>query len=161
VPAISGFTPSSGITGSSFTIEGDALDGVDEVKLGKLSANFTVLSPTRIEAVVPDGAKLGKLAVAGAGGAASTKQKFTPTLSVTGFGPKHGAPGKAVTIKGVGFTHGSQVFFGGVAATAVQYVSASKLSAVVPEGAGSGPISVTNAAAPAGTVSSASSFSIL
>ena len=160
MPSISGFTPSSGITGSSFTIEGGALDGVDAVELGKLSASFTVLSPTRIEAIVPDGAKPGKVAVAGASGAAITKLKFTPTLSVTGFSPKHAPPGKAVTIKGVGFTHSSQVAFGGVRAASVQYVSASRLSAVVPEAASSGPITVTNASAPAGTVSSAASFSI-
>jgi hypothetical protein len=158
--SISGFTPSNGITGSAFTIEGSGLDGVDEVKLGKLSASFTVLSATRIEATVPDGAKAGKIAVSGAGGAASAKLKFTPTLSVTGFGPKHGAPGKAVTVKGIGFTHSSQVSFAGVAATSVQYVSASKLSAIVPAGASSGPITVTNTTAPAGTVSSAASFSI-
>jgi hypothetical protein len=160
VPSISGFTPSSGVTGSVLRIEGSALDGVDEVKLGKLSAGFTVASPTLIEAVVPNGAKPGKILVSGPSGAASTKLKFTPTLSVTGFSPKHGAPGKVVTIKGAGFTHGSQVAFGGVAATSVQYVSASKLSAVVPESASSGPITVTNTAAPAGTVTSAASFSI-
>ncbi len=34
VPAITGFSPSSGITGSAFTIEGSALASVCEVKLG-------------------------------------------------------------------------------------------------------------------------------
>jgi IPT/TIG domain len=160
VPSISAFTPSSAITGSLLTIEGSALDGVDEVTIGKLSADFTVISSTRIEAIVPNGVKPGKLAVSGPSGAAATKLKFTPTLSVTGFSPKHGAAGKSVTIKGVGFTHGSQVAFDGVSATAVQYVSASKLEATVPEGASSGLVTVTNASAPAGTVSSASSFSI-
>jgi hypothetical protein len=160
VPAISGFTPSSGITGSTFAIEGSALAGVNEVKLGKLSAAFTIVSPTRIEAVVPNGAKPGKVAVSAAGAEASTKLKFTPTLAVTGFGPKHGAPGKSVTVKGVGFTHGAQVSFDGTPAAAVSYVSASKLLATVPAGASGGPLTVTNSAAPAGTVSSAASFAI-
>ncbi len=160
VPAISGFTPSSGMTGSTFSIEGTALAGVDEVKLGKLAASFHVLSPTLIEAVVPDGAKPGKVAVGGPGGGASTRAKFTPTFAITSFSPKHGAPGKAVTIKGVGFTPSASVSFDGVPAGGVAYVSAGKLVATVPAGAAGGPIAVTNTAAPAGTVSSAAAFAV-
>ena len=92
VVAITGFTPSSGITGSSFRIEGSALGGVEAVMLGKLSASFTIVSPTVIEALVPNGAKPGKVSVAGAGGSAITKTAFTPTLSLTGFGPKQACP---------------------------------------------------------------------
>jgi hypothetical protein len=158
VPAIVGFTPTSGVTGSSFSIEGTALAGVTEVKLGKLAASFTVVSPTLIEAIVPNGAKPGKVAVSGASGSASTKAKFTPTLAVTSFSPKHGAPGKAVTITGVGFTPTASVEFDGVTAPGVEYISASKLKASVPAGASTGAVSVTNTAAPAGTVSSAAAF---
>lgn len=160
VPAIAGFTPASGITGSTFAIEGAALGGVAEVKLGKLAASFTVVSPTLIEAVVPNGAKPGKVSVGGPGGSASTKAKFTPTLAVTSFSPKHGAPGKAVTIKGVGFTPSASVSFDGVAAGAVEYLSAKKLRATVPAGAATGAITVTNTAAPAGAVSSAAAFAV-
>jgi hypothetical protein len=158
VPAISDFTPSSGITGSSLTIDGTALAGVSEVKVGKLAASFTVVSPTQIEAIVPDGAKAGKIALSAPGGSAITKAKFTPTLSVTAFSPKHGVPGKAVTIKGVGFTPGASVSFDGVPASSVTFLSSTKLKAVVPPGAASGAITVTNTSAPAGTVSSAGSF---
>ena len=159
-PAISGFTPTSGITGSTFAIEGSALAGVSEVKLGKLAASFTVVSSQLIEAVVPNGAKAGRIAVSAPGGGASTKAKFTPTLAVTSFSPKHGAPGKPVSVKGVGFTHGSSVSFDGTAASEVEYVSAKKLKAVVPPGASTGAIAVTNTAVPAGTVSSAAAFAV-
>ena len=158
VPAITGFTPSSGITGSSLTIEGTALAGVTEVKLGKLTASFTVLSPTQIEAIVPDGAKAGKLAVSGPGGSATTKAKFTPSFSLTAFSPQHGAPGKTVTVRGVGFTPGSSVSFDGVAATSVTFVSSKQLKASVPAGAASGAITVTNTSAPVGTVAGAGTF---
>ncbi len=158
VPAIAGFTPASGITGSTFAIEGSALAGVDEVKLGKLVASFTVVSPTLIEAVVPNGAKPGKVAVSGPGGVAITKAKFTPTLAVTSFGPKSGAPGRTVAVKGVGFTPSASVAFGGVPASAVEYVSAKKLEATVPPGASTGAVTVTNTVAPAGAVSSAAAF---
>jgi len=158
VPTISGFTPASGITGSVLTIEGTALVGVSEVRIGALAASFSVVSPTQLEAIVPNGAKAGKVAVHAPGGSASTKAKFTPTLSVTAFSPKQGAPGKAVTVKGVGFTSGASVSFDGVPAGSVSFVSSRKLKATVPAGAGTGTIAVTNASPPVGTVSSAGSF---
>lgn len=158
VPTISGFTPASGITGSVLTIEGTALVGVSEVRIGALAASFSVVSPTQLEAIVPNGARAGKVAVHAPGGSASTKAKFTPTLSVTAFSPKQGAPGKAVTVKGVGFTSGASVSFDGVPAGSVSFVSSRKLKATVPAGAGTGTIAVTNASPPVGTVSSAGSF---
>jgi IPT/TIG domain len=160
VPTIEGFTPTSGITGSSFTIEGSGLGAASEVVLGKLAASFTVLSSTQIEAVVPDGAKAGKVSVVTPGGTASTKSKFTPTLAVTSFSPKHGAAGKLVSVKGVGFAPGASVSFDGVGASNVSYVSSTRLKATVPAGATTGPISVTNSSAPLGTVSSAASFAV-
>ena len=73
---------------------------------------------------------------------------------------KHGAAGKSVAVKGVGFTPSSHVAFDGTPAASVSYVSASKLLATVPAGASSGPLTVTNSAAPVGAVSSAASFAI-
>ncbi len=160
VPAITGFSPSSGITGAAFTIEGGALGSVSQVKLGKLSAAFTVLSPTQIEAIVPNGAKAGKVSINAPGGNATTKAKFSPTFSIVSFSPKHGAPGKTVKLKGLGFTAGSSVTFDGVGSSQVTYVSPKLLEAVVPAAAASGTIAVTNTAAPAGTVLSAGSFQI-
>jgi IPT/TIG domain len=160
VPTISVFSPTSGITGSTFAIEGAALASVEEVKLGALTASFKVISPTLIEGVVPDGAKPGKVAVSAPGGSASTKAKFTPTFAITGFSPASAAPGRPVAIKGVGFTPSSTVAFGGVAAEGVEYVSAKKLKVRVPAGASSGAITVTNTVAPAGTVSSAEALAV-
>lgn len=160
VPTITGFSPSSGITGSAFTIEGTALASVSAVKLGKLPAAFTVLSPTRIEAVVPSGAKPGKVAISTPGGSAKSKSKFTPTLSLTGFSPGHGVAGRVVTVKGVGFTPSSGVTFAGTPAGEVTFFSSRKLKAVVPAGAAAGPIAVSNTTAPAGTALSAADFKI-
>jgi hypothetical protein len=160
VPSITAFSPSSGITGSELTIKGSALTSVTEVKLGKLGASFTVVSPSKLEAIVPDGAKVGKVAIVEPGGSAVTKAKFTPTLSLVSFSPKHGAAGKLVKLKGIGFTPSSSVSFGGVAASSVTFVSAKQLDASVPPGATSAPISVTNTAAPAGTVKSAAAFAV-
>ena len=159
VPALVSFTPASGITGSSVMIEGTGLANASAVEFGTLAAKFTVLSSAQIEAIVPDGARAGKISLTTPVGSATSTTKFTPTLSVTGFSPKHGPAGKLVAIKGVGFNISSAVTFDGVAA-AVTYVSAKKLQATVPEGAATGPIAVTNATAPLGTVYSASNFKI-
>jgi hypothetical protein len=156
---LSGFTPSSGITGSSVTIEGSGLGAVTAVLFGELAASFEVVSATRIEAVVPDSlGKPVKLSLSGPHGTQTSKAKYTPTLSVVSFKPTGGAPGgKPISIKGLGFNAKSVVSFGGQPASTT-FVSAKKLKAVVPVGAQAGPISVTNTTAPAGTVYSASSF---
>jgi len=154
--SITGFTP-SGITGSTITIEGTGLGSTSQVRLGKFSAAFTIVSPTELEATVPNGAVSGKLLVTTAHGSAKTKTKFTVTFSIKSFKPGAGASGTSVTIKGVGFNGSSVVRFDGVAAT-VTSVSPTKLKATVPAGAGTGPITVTNTTAPAGTVSSAGNY---
>jgi IPT/TIG domain len=157
VPTLTGFTPSSGITGSTVTIRGTALGGVTGVRFGSLAAHFEVVSATEVEAVVPDGASAGKLSLTTPLGGVQSKSKFTPTLSVKAFSPHSGGPGTRVTIKGVGFSASSTVSFGGVAAT-VDSASAKKLKVTVPTGALAGAIAVTNVSAPAGTVFSAASF---
>jgi hypothetical protein len=154
---IASFTPQSGITGSQVVIAGGGLGDVSRVEFGTLAASFTVVSATELEATVPDGATPGRIVLHTPTGSVSTKGKFTPTLSITGFKPLHAKPGKSVTIKGVGFNGSSSVSFGGVAAT-VKSVSAKKIKVKVPAGAVAGAIEVTNTSAPAGIVSSAGSF---
>ncbi len=154
---LTGFTPSSGITGSAVTIEGAALGAVSKVEFGSLTAQFTVLSATRLEAIVPDGASKGKISLSTAADTVTSKAKFTATLSVTAFSPQHAGAGTEVTIKGIGFNTSSTLSFDGVPAS-VKFVSAKKLKATVPTGAGTGAIAVTNTAAPLGTVFSANSF---
>jgi hypothetical protein len=160
VPSIGAFSPSSGITGSVVRIEGSALAGVSEVAIGKLPATFAVVSPTELEAIVPDGAKPGKIAIVAPGGGFTTKARYTPSFSLISFSPKHGASGKLVKLKGVGFTPSSTVSFGGVPAESIAFISAKKLEATVPPGAATGQIAVTNTAEPAGTVSSAAAFAV-
>jgi hypothetical protein len=156
-PALASFTPTSGITGSTVTIEGTDLGGVGEVEFGALTASFKVLSATRIEATVPNGARQAEITLTAPGGSVTSRSKFKPTLSVTAFSPQSRAPGKPVTIKGVGFDSGSTVSFDGEPAS-VTYVSSKKLKATVPAGAQAGAIAVTNTSAPVGTVYSAGSF---
>lgn len=159
VPQLTAVSPASGITGSSVTISGHALQGTSQVKFGSLSAAFKVLSSTEIEATVPSGAVTGVISVTTSPvRAASGSVKFTPTLSVTGESPSRAAVGATIVVKGVGFNSGSAVSFKGASATSVTYVSPTSLKVVVPVGASTGLISVTNSSAPAGVVSTAGSF---
>ncbi len=157
-PAITGFTPASGVTGSTVTINGSAFSSTTQVKFGSLVAAYTVVSSTQVRATVPNGATAAVISLTTPVKSAKSAAKFTPTLSLSSFTPSGAVAGKAVTISGVGFLPSSSVSFGGVPAASVTYVSATKLKAVVPSAASTAAISVINTLAPAGTVLSASSF---
>lgn len=75
---------------------------------------------------------------------------------VTGFLPASAAEGASVTLTGSGFTKATAVLFNGTPAS-FQLVNATTLVAVVPVGATTGPVAVTNAA---GTGTSTASFTV-
>lgn len=58
--------------------------------------------------------------------------------------PRYGltAGGDVVTLSGWGFVPGADVYFGGVKAPAVQYISATSLSVTTPKSTASGPIAI-------------------
>lgn len=160
-PTVSSFTPTSGITGSMVTITGKGFAPGVSVTFGALSSpKVTVESGTKLKARVPDGAMARAISVADAQGSGTSPGSFTPTLSITGFSPTHGPSGTVVVITGVGFNASSTVKFDGKAAGAPTLVSSTKLKVTVPTSAKSGPITVTNTTTPAGTVHSASSYSL-
>jgi subtilase family serine protease len=157
-PAITSFTPTSGITGSSITITGTAFNGVTQVHFGPLVASFTAVSATQVTATVPNGALAETISLTTPVKTATSRSLFTPTLSVTTLSPKSGGPGTTITITGVGFNSHSSVSIGGVAATGVSYISSRQLKATVPSKASTGPITVTNTTAPLGSVRSVGTF---
>jgi hypothetical protein len=82
----------------------------------------------------------------------------TTTLpAITGFAPGNGAVGGQVTITGANFTGATDVRFNGVSAN-FTVNSATQITATVPVGATSGPISVTS---PGGTATSAGTFAVI
>lgn len=160
IPTISGFAPAGAPTGSVVTITGTAFEGTETLSFGKFTASFKVISPTQIEATVPNGASAGKVSLTTHYGSATSKAKFTPTLSLISFSPASAAAGKTISIKGLGFNSSSRVSFAGTPAASVTFVSSKHLKVVVPPAAGNGPITVTNSASPVGSVESPSSFSL-
>jgi hypothetical protein len=155
---IQSFTPTSGITGSLVIIQGTPFSGASEVKFGTEAASYTIRSATQIDATVPAGAYKGKISVTTPIGIAKSNSDYKPTLAVRHFRPTSGPPGTTVVITGIGFGKKSTVGFSATAAIGATYVSPTRLRVVVPAGASTGPITVTNVTAPTGTVSSPGSY---
>jgi hypothetical protein len=80
VPVISSIAPTSGPVGTQVTITGTGLTGTTKVTFGGVkTTTFSVDSGTQITAILPTGAKTGKIAVITPGGTASSKAIFTVT----------------------------------------------------------------------------------
>jgi hypothetical protein len=87
---ITGFSPTSGVVGTSVTISGTGFAGATAVTFNGVSAAFTVDSATRIRATVPGGATTGPIAVTAPGGIATSGAVFTvlpPALCTYSLSP--------------------------------------------------------------------------
>jgi hypothetical protein len=85
-----------------------------------------------------------------------TSAASVAAVSLTSFSPRRGPMGTTVTILGSGFRRTTRVAFHGVPAT-FTVVSASRITAVVPCGTSSGPLTVRT---PTGAARSARTFTI-
>ncbi|MBZ5598293.1 MAG: IPT/TIG domain-containing protein [Acidobacteriia bacterium] len=78
LPKITNLDPPSGSVGTVVNITGGGFTGAKKVTFGGVAAeNFTVLSPSLIQATVPTGAKTGRVKVATPNGSATSPMKFT------------------------------------------------------------------------------------
>ncbi len=146
-PEITGFTPAEGAPGTRVTLTGKGFYGASQANLGtQVAPGHEVLNDTLMVVTIPNGAVTGAFSVAAPGGsrASSTEFKVLPPVpqGVTGISLDTGGPGQLVRLSGTGFQDARQVNFGQVRATEVTVVSDNLLTAVVPAGATTGPISV-------------------
>jgi RNA polymerase sigma factor (sigma-70 family) len=158
-PAIEGFSPGSGAPGTSVTIAGRNFTGTTSVKFNGVGASFSVASDGRLSAKVPSGATTGPISVTTANGTATSAETFTvtpPAPEISGTSPSSGPVGSTVNIGGRGFAGATSVKFNGVSAS-FTVSSEGLITAVVPAGATTGPVSVTT---PNGTAASSSSFTV-
>ncbi len=85
-PVIASVNPASALAGSQVTISGTNFNGVNAVKFGNVSADFTVNSDSQITATVPLNARSGPLAISKSN-CADFQINFTPlTLEIVAGG---------------------------------------------------------------------------
>lgn len=147
-PAITAFAPEQGIPGTPVVLTGVNFLGATEVRFGGTPAAFTVDGNVRITAVVPAGAVSGPIQVAAPGGTQATVRSFQVLGEdpvITGFSPTSGPAGTQVQVRGFNLTGVSAVRFGGVVAPQFSEAGGTNLTTRVPNGAVTGPISVTTA----------------
>jgi large repetitive protein len=161
VPTITSFNPTSGPVGTSVQVTGTGFFGASAVQFNNTNATtFTIDSNTQITAAVPAGATTGPIKVTTPGGTATSATNFTVTaggFAITSFNPTSGVIGTSVVITGVGFTGANRVRFNGTSAT-FTVNSDTQITAIVPAGATTGPISVTK---PGGnTATSSTNFTV-
>lgn len=157
-PSVTQFAPTLGQTGTVVTVTGLNFTGTTRVDVGETSGQFTILSNTQLTVVVPSEAQTGRIRIVGPGGTVQSLGSFQvigqePLIS--GFSPQSGPVGTDVVITGQNFTDATSVMFGELEATQFTVTSDTSLTAKVPAGASSGPITVNSLA---GSVTSASSF---
>jgi len=147
-PTITGFSPSSGIIGSSMTITGTGFNTTasgNTVKFIDKVAVVTAATATSLAVTVPEGAFTGKITVETGGQIATSTTDFIIVPTISGFSPASGAIGSTVIISGTGFSSAvanTVVKFNNISA-AVTGVTSTSLTVVVPDGATSGKLTVT------------------
>jgi|GEM_PF-993477 len=164
LPAITSFSPASGPIGTTLVISGTGFTNIVSVAVGGCGlplTSFTVDSPTQITAVVGV-ACTGPVRVTYGTGQVASTQSFTVTPQVTSFSPASGPVGSAVVITctgGTGTVPSAVQFNGTTAAFSITNMTATyfELTATVPAGATTGPITVTRGGLNA---SSASNFTV-
>ncbi len=163
-PTITSFTPASDIVGAVVTINGTSFDGgALVVKFGAgTAASPTLVSPTKITAIVPASATSGKITVETAAGSAQSATDFTVigSPSVTAFSPTSGQVGVEVTVTGTNFVTVENVKINTTTILSPNFtvVSPTQIKVNVPAGAATGKISVKT---PVGTGISANNFIVL
>lgn len=75
-PAISSFTPTSGVEGNQITINGNNFTGAGTVQFNGVNATFNVVSATQVTAIVPANATTGKIKIVSSGGTSESTSSF-------------------------------------------------------------------------------------
>ncbi len=147
-PSVTNLAPTSGLVGSNVVITGTNFTGVDAVRFtNSVGAAFTVDNAGQITATVPAGAVTGPITITKPGCTAVQTASFTVTApscpTVTNLAPTTGLVGSSVVITGTNFTGTTSVTFTNNVTATFTVNSATQITATVPAGAVSGPITVT------------------
>ncbi len=157
-PDIASFSPAGGqVQGGAVTITGTALTGATAVSFNGVAATILTNTATTITTTVPVGATSGPLTVTTANGTATAPTTFMVLPNILNFSPGNGAVGASVVLTGTTLTGALDVKFNGVYVTTYTVNSATQITATVPAGATTGPITVRTAS---GLATSATNFTV-
>jgi hypothetical protein len=156
-PVINGFAPVRGPVGTTVTVTGTGLAATNQVTLGGVGADFTVVSPTSVTAIVPAAAANGAIQVTTPQGSWSSARTFSVLPTLNSFSPAAGPVGSTVTLAGSGFNAATGVVFNGTP-TPFSIVSPTQIVATVPQGASTGKLSVSS---PGGTATLSTWFLVV
>jgi hypothetical protein len=157
-PVISNFFPQSGAPPTVVSIEGaNFVDNGTTVFFPGVTTGISAayVAPTEVSVTVPAGAGNGPITVVtSAGTNVSTNSFLASDLpSIASFSPTAAAIGASVNIFGGNFFSGAKVKFGSVTAGSVNVLSTTEITATVPTGAVTGPITVSTSDGSATTTS--------
>ena len=171
-PTLTAVVPAKGAPGAAVVLTGSHFTGTTGVLFDRTqAAGFTVNSDTQITATVPWDGATGPITVTGpagtitSGGAFSVAPSFLSNpksfayllgTTLADLAPTTGAAYTTVQLLGLNFTGATGVAFGGVAAT-FTVNSNTWITASVPWGAVSGPVTVTT---PSGMATTLGAFTV-
>jgi large repetitive protein len=160
-PMVVSLQPASGETGDSITIHGSNFVSVSAVRFNGVDAAFNVFSEETILAVVPSSAASGLVTVITPQGTAASPNAFNIVQAqppvIQSFTPTSGSVGTSILIQGPNVGQAQKVLFNGVTASFIS-LGPDRVSASVPAGAKSGPITVITAV---GSNTTAAAFTVI
>ncbi|HLP37437.1 FG-GAP-like repeat-containing protein [Lacibacter sp.] len=140
-PSILTFLPTSATAGTTVTITGSNFTNASAVSFGGVPAtSFTVVSDTKITAIVPSGND-GSVVVKTPGGVA-TLTGFVAIPTISSFTPTKGTQGTVMKITGTSFSDTLLITVGGIRVLSYKINSSVSVTAIVGAGS-SGDVVVT------------------
>jgi len=142
VPAVTTIAPTTVLPPARITLSGSALDGVREVRLNALVLTISNRTPTSLAVDVPSGAASGNLTLVDTAGVARPlSQPITVSgpLSISSYSPAAIVTGQLLTVTGANLDRAQSIVFANGSTAAIAGRSGtSRITATVPDGAGSG-----------------------
>ena len=156
-PTLASFSPSFGPVGTSVTLTGANFDaGSIGVKFNGIQASTpTGVAFGKLTVTVPSGAATGLISVSTVDGSDTNSTPFYLPAGITAFTPSNAPAGSRIRITGQNLIGATGVSFNGTPASSFIVTNNTSMSAVVPPGLATGPITVTT---PAGAIVSLGLF---
>lgn len=142
--AVSSFSPSTAVEGSTVTVQGSGLTRVQQVWVGSQQASTVVIdSASQLRFVVPAGTASGAIRLVEAAGEASSLGSLAvlPQPVVQSLSPSQARAGDSLSLSGTALENIDQVLIGGVGVAPVNR-SSTRVQAVVPSAAANGSLAL-------------------